>query len=138
MQMEQESDDSDDVISALNVIPFIDICLVLLIIVLVTASFTVALIGFDLPQGAKTEYVEAKSAVTVDVGPDGRCTIGGKVVAAGQGRASIEKLRSQDGTFPALIVRAGPDVKSRQVVAAVDQIHAAGNIHLVFSVIQNR
>jgi len=78
MHMEQESDDSDDVISALNVIPFIDICLVLLIIVLVTASFTVALIGFDLPQGVKTEYVEAKSAVTVDVGSDGRCTIGGQ------------------------------------------------------------
>lgn len=114
---------SDDVISDMNVIPFVDICLVMLIIVLVTAAYSVSLIDFTVPQGQPTEYIEASAAVTVDVSQDGRCTIRGKTVTADELRRAVQAP---------VIVRAGRSVKAQHVVSAVDQLRAAGQVSLTF------
>lgn len=109
-------------IAEMNVIPFIDICLVLLIIVLVTATFSTQLLDFDHPQAAKTEYVEASAAVTVEVGPDGRCTVAGKAV-------DFRGLAGAD-----VVIRASGTTPSRHVVAAADQVRAAGKGRISFAV----
>ena len=114
-------------IAAMNVIPFIDICLVLLIIVLVTATFSTQLLDFDHPQAAMTEFVEARNGVTVEVGADGRCSVGGKSVETASLRAEMEALGGPD-----VILRASRKTASRHVIAAADQIKAGGKGRLAF------
>jgi len=115
-------------IAEMNVIPFIDICLVLLIIVLVTATFSTQLLDFDHPQAAKTEYVESQAGVTVEVGADGRCSVAGKPVDVASLRAELQALGAPD-----VVLRASPKVPSRHVVAAADQVKAAGKGRLAFA-----
>jgi biopolymer transport protein ExbD len=107
-------------IAEMNVIPFIDICLVLLIIVLVTATFSTQLLDFDHPQAAKTEFVEGRNGVTVDVAADGRCTLGGKPV-------DLAALGGAD-----VVLRASRKTASRHVIAAADRIKAGGKGRLAF------
>lgn len=121
--------ESDEPIADMNVIPFIDICLVLLIIVLVTATFSTQLLDFDHPKAAKTEYVESAAAVTVDVGADGRCAVAGKPVELAALRAEIEARGGSE-----VVLRSSPRTPSRHVVAAADQVKAAGGRRIAFSI----
>ena len=114
-------------IAEMNVIPFIDICLVLLIIVLVTATFSTQLLDFDHPQAAKTEFVEARAGVSVDISADGSCSMGGRKVELAALRGEIEALGGPD-----VIVRASRKTPSRHVIAATDQVKAAGKGRLGF------
>ena len=125
--MNASSDSGSEPIAEMNVIPFIDICLVLLIIVLVTATFSTQLLDFDHPQAAKTEFVEARSGVAVDVSSDGACVLGGRRVEASALRGEIEALGGPD-----VILRASRKTPSRHVIAAADQVKAAGRGRLAF------
>jgi biopolymer transport protein ExbD len=121
------SDSGSEPIAEMNVIPFIDICLVLLIIVLVTATFSTQLLDFDHPQAAKTEFVDARAGVAVEVAPDGGCVVGGKRVEPTTLRRELEALGGPD-----VILRASRKTPSRHVIAAADQVKACGNGRLAF------
>lgn len=117
-------------IAAMNVIPFIDICLVLLIIVLVTASFSTPLVGMTQPQaepGAKTEYREMKDAVVIDVLADGKCSIDGVGAEAAELTAQVSKHLDKP-----MVVRAKNDVKSKFIIMATTYIKAAGTVRLTY------
>jgi len=121
------SDSGSEPIAEMNVIPFIDICLVLLIIVLVTATFSTQLLDFDHPQAAKTEFVEARTGVAVEVGPDGACRVGGKRVDAAGLRGELDALGGPD-----VILRASRKTPSRHVIAAADLVKAGGRGRIAF------
>ena len=121
------SDSGSEPIAEMNVIPFIDICLVLLIIVLVTATFSTQLLDFDHPQAAKTEFVEARSGVSVEVGTDGSCSLAGRKVDVTALRGELDSLGGPD-----VILRASRKTASRHVIAAVDQVKAGGKGRLAF------
>lgn len=125
--MNAGSDRGGEPIAEMNVIPFIDICLVLLIIVLVTATFSTQLLDFDHPQAAKTEFVEARSGVPVEIGVDGACTLGGRRVEAAALRGELEALGGPD-----VILRASRKTPSRHVIAAADQVKAGGRGRVAF------
>ena len=125
--MNAAPDSGSEPIAEMNVIPFIDICLVLLIIVLVTATFSTQLLDFDHPQAAKTDFIEARSGVAVDVAPDGACSLGGRRVEIAALRGEIEALGGSD-----VILRASRKTPSRHVIAAADQIKASGRGRLAF------
>jgi biopolymer transport protein ExbD len=125
--MNASSDTGGEPIAEMNVIPFIDICLVLLIIVLVTATFSTQLLDFDHPQAAKTEFVEARAGVAVDVAPDGACLLGGRRIESASLRGEIEALGGPD-----VILRASRKTPSRHVIAAADQVKACGRGRLAF------
>ena len=128
----QASKKNEGPIADMNVIPFIDICLVLLIIVLVTASFSTQLLGFNHPQAGKdekTQYFEVKDAVVVEVATDGKCKINGKTV-------EVKDLKSEAAQFASqpFVLQAGRQVKSEHVILATDQIKGVGNVKLTFAV----
>ena len=125
--MDAPKDAGSEPIAEMNVIPFIDICLVLLIIVLVTATFSTPLLDFDHPQAAKTEYVEARSGVAVEVAEDGACSVGGRRVEPAALRGELEALGSPD-----VVLRASRKTASRHVIAAADQVKAGGKGRLAF------
>ena len=127
--MNASSDSGSEPIAEMNVIPFIDICLVLLIIVLVTATFSTQLLDFDHPQAAKTEFVEARAGVAVEVAPDGAVSIGGKRLDAAALRGELDALGGPD-----VILRASRKTPSRHVIAAADQVKAGGKGRLAFEI----
>ncbi|MBE3088181.1 MAG: biopolymer transporter ExbD [Chloroflexi bacterium] len=66
-------------LSEINVTPFIDVMLVLLIIFMVTAPMMQSGIGVNLPR-AETESVPAEEALTLTVTPDKYIHIDGSVI----------------------------------------------------------
>lgn len=72
--------DDDDVIASINMVPFIDISLVLLIIFMVTSSYIVrAAIEVELPQGASGSDV-APTTISIEVTRDGALRLNGDEV----------------------------------------------------------
>ena len=68
-------------IADINVTPFIDVMLVLLIIFMVTAPLLTSGMKVDLPQARATQPLERQEAVVVTVGPNGRLQVGDHDVA---------------------------------------------------------
>ena len=67
-----QSEVNDEIVSEMNVIPFIDVCLVLLIIVLMTAATAVNLTKVRLPVSHSKEYRDVNLAVTLTVNRNGQ------------------------------------------------------------------
>ncbi|QCI67049.1 ExbD/TolR family protein [Phreatobacter stygius] len=65
----------------INVTPFIDVMLVLLIIFMVTAPLLTAGMKVELPQARSSQPLEPVQPVVVTVGPDGRLQVGDRDVA---------------------------------------------------------
>lgn len=157
-ELERYRKEGDAAISEMNVIPFIDICLVLLIIVLVTASFSVKLMAFDHPLAFKkdasgnallddkgnfiptpTEYMDMQDkqgnllVSTVAVKEKGLVTLNGRAVPMSElGKAALA-LKSGGG-YPPFHFVVARNVESQYVVMAADQICEAGNVKIVYSI----
>src|SRR5512136_1633194 len=65
-------DNGDGVLSEINVIPFIDVCLVLLIIVLMTAVTAASFVEVSLPISKAKEYRDINLAVTLSINQKGQ------------------------------------------------------------------
>lgn len=84
-------------IAGVNIVPVIDLCLVLLIILMVTSPLLeTADLPVKLPQAATIESKERNIAVTVS--PDGRIAINQDMVDAGQLVPSLRALLRKDPT----------------------------------------
>src|SRR5688572_18477063 len=69
--MAGKAHDEDDIISDINVTPFVDIVLVLLIIFMVTATYIVSrAIPVDLPKASSGEDITTTLALTLTKGGD--------------------------------------------------------------------
>src|SRR5690606_4105707 len=68
------------IMSEINVTPFVDVVLVLLIVFMVAAPMLTAGVPIDLPQTSAAEMDVEREPVTVSVTPDGVIYIGEDVV----------------------------------------------------------
>ena len=92
----QVAQDDDEVIAAINMVPFIDISLVLLIIFMVTSSYIVkAAIEVDLPTAA-TGSDAAPSTIGLVVMADGKVQLNGAEVSIEQLPALVKAEVAKD------------------------------------------
>ena len=70
--------------SEINVTPFVDVMLVLLIVFMVTAPLLTAGVPIDLPQAAVQPLAVEKEPIMVSINPDGKVFIGEEEVAIDQ------------------------------------------------------
>jgi biopolymer transport protein ExbD len=68
-------EDSDDVMSEINVTPLVDVMLVLLVVFIVTAPLLTQAVHVNLPKTAETAPPEEKEAVYVSVNAQGKIFI---------------------------------------------------------------
>lgn len=117
--------DDDDVIASINMVPFIDICLVLLIIFMVTSSYIVrTAFDVDLPQAASGSNV-APSTLAIEVRRDGTAYFNGERATI----ADIERItREQVAADPATqaIIAGDRTVDYGFVIDVVDAVKAGG------------
>jgi biopolymer transport protein ExbD len=117
-------DDDDDVISAINVTPLVDVTMVLLIIFMVTASVIVAnAIPVDLPEASTGE--ETASTVVVYIGRDGTTHLDNRPMNDEQLLAALR--RAKQGTEEVrAIISADRNISHGRFVRVVDIVRRAG------------
>ena len=88
--------DNDEMITSINVTPLVDITLVLLIILMITASYVASkAIPLDLPKGATAETTPVTLSVSID--KDGKTYLDAEPVDETALRARIRAAHAADG-----------------------------------------
>lgn len=96
----------DEMITGINVTPLVDITLVLLVILMVTASYVVSrAIPMELPKGATGEGTPTTLAVSID--KDGRTFLDAEPIDEPALRARIKRAHDTDPETRAVIAADG-------------------------------
>lgn len=125
---------SQELIAKVNVVPIIDVSLVLVIILLVTAPLlTVADLPVDLPQ-ARTREAEDERNVSITLGSNGELAVDDKSVARETLRAALAARLAQPGNEDVLVVvRADSGAPYGAVRGLLDDAKAAGARHIAIA-----
>lgn len=110
-------------IATMNVIPFIDIMLVLLAIVLMTATFVAqGRIPVDLPQAASARSERSIDPVEITITADGSIFIDGREQAAD---SMAERIAGFD-SGRRLVIRVDRHAAFEHFIRVIDPVNAAG------------
>lgn len=114
------------VFSEINITPLTDVCLVLLIIFMVTATFLTQPTGLnvDLPKAASAQNLPAKR-IELSVTRDGGVWVDGQSVAKGQLAACLA-AKLQQTSLKTVVIRADADVPYKHVADVMDAAATLG------------
>ena len=120
----------------INVTPFVDVMLVLLIIFMVTAPLLTAGVPVDLPESRAAALAQEPDQITVSIAPDGRIYLEESEVPPGDFADSLATIgRSSAGELPLVTLRADKTLDYGRVMAVMGELNRAGfsSISLVTS-----
>jgi biopolymer transport protein TolR len=124
MAITRKNDGGDEIISDINVTPFVDVSLVLLIIFMVTATYIIAQsIPVDLPEAATGENVVTTLAITMTENGDIYLD-GAKTDKAALSR-TVEQAHSQNKDLR-VVIAADKMVTHGAVVSIIDLVRKLG------------
>lgn len=128
MGMNFKQQNEEEIVAEINVVPLIDVMLVLLIVFMVTSSMSLESgIDVELPQAASTIEGETEDlkAVIISLNRAGQLAVQGQVVTSDQLRTAITEALKSEGTE--LVVFEG-DRESHYglAVEVMDEAKAAG------------
>jgi len=110
--------DEDDLITAINVTPLVDIVLVLLIVLMVTSSYLVnKSINVELPKAATGEASSPSMSISID--QEGKLYLDGAVVDEEKLQKRIRAAYAHDPDVKAVISADGR-VQHKNVVTVID------------------
>ncbi len=116
-------DDDDEPITGINIIPLVDIVLVVLIIFMVTASYIVTpAIRVELPKAASGEPV-ANTVLSLVLTREGEMFLNGEATDEAQ---LTQFLRSEDAAELEAVIAADKDVPHGRVVGLIDLVKREG------------
>lgn len=123
---------TDEPIHGINVTPLVDVVLVLLVVLMVTASYIASrAIPVDLPKGATGEAVQVPLAVTID--PSGRLYLDAVPVSVDELRQRVRAARSAQSDLRAVIAADG-SVPHREVVRVIDLLRQENVVQFAINV----
>lgn len=111
----------------INVTPFVDVMLVLLIIFMVTAPLLAVGVPIELPESAANPVSQDPEQVTVSLNEDGAIFINNDAVEVGgfpEALAAIE--RGGDGQMPVIVFRGDRSVDYGRTMAVLGELNRAG------------
>ncbi|TNE60436.1 MAG: biopolymer transporter ExbD [Sphingomonadales bacterium] len=111
----------------INVTPFVDVMLVLLIIFMVTAPLLASGVPVELPDSRANPIDQQPDQVTITVDPTGAIFIDDERVPAGglaDALAAIE--RGADGEEPIIVLRGDRSLQYGRVMAVMGELNRAG------------
>ena len=120
-------DDDEEAITDINVTPFVDVVLVLLVVFMVTAKLIISR-GIDIPKPKSQSGGEITSSLRVDVMENGLIHINGLPYTTDA--AAIARIReiAAESPEPKAIIKGHQDGKYRNVMHAMDLVLQAGDI----------
>lgn len=118
--------DREDIFSEINVIPLIDVSLVLLIIFMITATFIIAGTGLDikLPKAASVK-VQEQLELVVFITKEGKIYLGSEEVKVG---VLLKKLKRKVGATEkvVVIISADKNISYEKLIEVLDTVRQAG------------
>ena len=115
---------SDSLITSINVTPLVDVVLVLLVILMVTAGYIVSkTIPMELPKGATGETIATTLAISID--QEGNTYLDANPIRPEQLRNRIRSARQADAQTRAVIAADGR-ARHRFVVGVIDLLRQEG------------
>jgi biopolymer transport protein ExbD len=132
--MRRQADGSLEIIARINVTPIIDVALVLVIILLVTAPMmSVADLQVNLPP-ARTRGAEDERNVSITLGPGGELAIDRDLVAPVLLRHALAARLAEPGNEGVLVVvRADAEAPHAEVRRLLAEARAAGATRLAIA-----
>ena len=124
--MREKYRDDDEVISQINIIPLVDISLVLLIIFIVTATHIILpTIKVDLPQTSGTQGSDTSEFMNITVNAEGLVYVDERLVTMKELKAKILQSSKKDPQL-AVVVNIDKTVHFQRVVDVLDLFSDAG------------
>lgn len=124
MNMHNESS-SDDLMSEINMTPFVDVMLVLLVIFLVTLPLVHQTVNIELPTVTHQKLVDVKEPLKISVNHHGHYLLGKEVIEleALQLRLSTE---SQRHPKPVVLLYADKNTRYEDIAKLLAIVHQSG------------
>jgi biopolymer transport protein ExbD len=119
------ADEQDEVMSEINMIPFIDVMLVLLIIFIITVPVMKHAVNVELPRAANDKEVVKSETVRLTVQADGSYVLGDEPVADDQLAPRLQ-AEARKQPQPDLHIRGDRDVRYERVAQAMAAAQQAG------------
>ncbi len=118
-------DSGDDIIAEINIVPMVDVILVVLIIFMVTAPMIMKpSININLPKAASGEAT-VPSKLNITLTADGKINLDGKLVDDAQVQATAQEEVKKNPEIQAIIA-ADKDVPHGRVVSVLDIVKGSG------------
>jgi biopolymer transport protein TolR len=113
------------VLAEINMTPFVDVCLVLLIIFMVTAPFAISGINVRVPETKAKPLAMSNESLILSVTPNGEFYLGKNKVAENDLVVKIKTAAGGKEKFP-IFIRADKDVPYGKVMIAMAAAQNAG------------
>lgn len=117
--------DSDEVLSEINVTPLVDVMLVLLVVFIVTAPLLTNAIPINLPKTEAVAPVEQKDPLVVSIDGAGKVFINKDEIQADLLQSNLEAAKAKDADLRVQL-QADETVDYGQVAKAMASIERAG------------
>ena len=111
----------------INVTPFVDVMLVLLIIFMVTAPLLASGVPVELPDSRANPIDQTPDQVTISIDPTGTIYVGDERVEAGSLPDALAAIdRGADGECPVIVLRGDRSLQYGRVMAVMGELNRAG------------
>jgi len=119
--------EDDDQIAAINIIPLVDVVLVLLIIFMVTTVFARdSAMKLELPKGSRPDQVQQKPVqITVSVNQTGEVLLNGKPTKLEDLGKKIDGFRNQN-TKTLVVIRGDKRTVYGKIMPVLDEVSRTG------------
>jgi biopolymer transport protein ExbD len=122
--MAQASRDDEEMITGINVTPLVDVALVLLVVLMVTATYIVGqTIPMDLPKAATGETLATTLSISIDA--RGETWLDGKAIDRAMLRQRVRVVKRASPQARAVIAADG-GTQHRSVVSVIDLLRQEG------------
>ncbi|MDP2905272.1 MAG: biopolymer transporter ExbD [Candidatus Omnitrophota bacterium] len=119
-------DSGDEILSEINVVPLVDISLVLLLIFMVTANYIMtATFAVDMPQAKYAKAAAQSEAVTIAISRDGPVYLENEIVTTGELKRRMQGIYGLNPNI-SVIIAADRNVNFRNVVRVLDLLSELG------------
>lgn len=124
-------DQEGDMLSEINMIPLIDVMLVLLIVFMITVPVMKHAVSVDLPQASSTMVQDKPSTIQLSVAADGQYHWDEKKISDEQLQLMLINA-AQQTPQPSLHIRGDKEVRYERVAQAMAAAHRSGIQNLGF------
>jgi biopolymer transport protein ExbD len=118
-----------DPVAEINITPFVDVMLVLLIVFMITAPMLAAGMRVDLPKAKSAQPLDPREPVIVTIAKDGKVYVGRDEVSRAAVAAAVHAKLGDDQNRQ-IYVRGDRDVIYGDIVAVMDQLALSGLVKM--------
>jgi len=121
----------DDMVSDINMVPLIDVMLVLLIIFIITVPVLTHSVNLDLPRAANQQNMVKPQSIQLSVTADGLLHWNDEVVSIDQMTSRLQGAANQSPQ-PDVLIRGDRKVEYEKVAQVMAAVQRAGMLKLGF------